>query len=107
VAVAGLGCLAAAGVSVLSITGGHVPAPLAEALARPLGDVSAVVANLDERATVIETGETIAVGTPGQAVRPNQRLTSHVHLLPKSEGGPTIAMLSDAAPRTNPRPVYL
>ena len=56
----------AAGVSILTITGGHVLATLARALGAPIAQLSAVVANLDPEATVIETGERITVGTPDQ-----------------------------------------
>jgi predicted dehydrogenase len=55
----------AAGVSVLSVTGGHVLATLAEAVG-PLRDVSAVVATLSAHTTVIETGQRLPVGTPDQ-----------------------------------------
>jgi predicted dehydrogenase len=55
----------AGGISVLRITGGHVLSTLAQAVGQ-ITDVSAVVANLNEHVTVIETGETVAMGTPSQ-----------------------------------------
>ncbi len=56
----------AAGVSILTITGGHVLATLARTLGTPLEQLAAVVANLDPEPTVIETGERIPSGTPDQ-----------------------------------------
>jgi predicted dehydrogenase len=55
----------AAGVSVLSIIGGHVLATLAATVGQLRG-VSAVVANLNEHVTVVETGARVPVGTPNQ-----------------------------------------
>jgi predicted dehydrogenase len=56
----------AAGVSALTITGGHVLATLTRTLGEPLRAVSTVVANLDPEATVVETGQRIADDTPDQ-----------------------------------------
>jgi predicted dehydrogenase len=57
----------AAGATVLSISTGHVLATLARAVGR-LGSVSAVVATVNREATVIETGQTVAVNAPDQVV---------------------------------------
>jgi predicted dehydrogenase len=57
----------AAGATVLSISTGHVLATLARAVGR-LATVSAVVASLNREATVIETGQTVAVSAPDQVV---------------------------------------
>ncbi len=57
----------AAGATVLSISTGHVLATLARAVGR-LGPVSAVVALVNREATVIETGQTVAVSAPDQVV---------------------------------------
>jgi predicted dehydrogenase len=56
----------AAGVSILTITGGHVLATLARTLGAPLEQLAAVVANLDPEPTVSETGEQIPSGVPDQ-----------------------------------------
>jgi predicted dehydrogenase len=58
---------AAAGATVLSISTGHVLATLARAVGR-LGTVSAVVASVNRVATVVETGQTVAVSAPDQVV---------------------------------------
>jgi predicted dehydrogenase len=55
----------AAGVTVLSITGGHILATLAQTVG-PLEQLSAVATNLNQVATIVETGATIPVGTPNQ-----------------------------------------
>jgi predicted dehydrogenase len=56
----------AAGNSILTIIGGHVLATLATTLGASFEQLSAVVADLDPEATVIETGERIPNGTPDQ-----------------------------------------
>ena len=55
----------AAGVTLLSIMGGHILATLDTALGAPLGQFAAVVRTLD-RVTVIETGEVSPSGMPDQ-----------------------------------------
>ncbi len=57
----------AAGATVLSITGGHVLATLARAIGQPRV-LSAVVASVRGEATIVETGETVAVSAPDQVV---------------------------------------
>jgi predicted dehydrogenase len=57
----------AAGATVLSITAGHVLATLARAVGQPRS-LSAVVASVNREATVIETGETVAVSAPDQVL---------------------------------------
>lgn len=56
----------AAGVTALSIIGGHVLATLATVAGEPVSELSAVAAALDPEPTVIETGERISSGAPGQ-----------------------------------------
>jgi predicted dehydrogenase len=56
----------AAGVNILTITGGHVLSTVARALSRPPAALAAIVANLDPEATVIETGERVSVSSPNQ-----------------------------------------
>jgi predicted dehydrogenase len=56
-----------AGVTVLSISAGHVLATLAAAVGRPRS-LSAVVASVNREATVIETGETVKVTSPDQVL---------------------------------------
>jgi predicted dehydrogenase len=58
---------AAAGSTVLSISTGHVLATLARTIGQPRS-LSAVVASVNREATVIETGETVAVSAPDQVV---------------------------------------
>lgn len=56
-----------AGATVLSISTGHVLATLARAVGEPRS-LSALVASVNREATVIETGETVAVSAPDQVV---------------------------------------
>jgi predicted dehydrogenase len=56
-----------AGVSALTITGGHVLGTLTEVLG-DLSGLSATVGNLVREATVVDTGETVPVTAPGQLV---------------------------------------
>jgi predicted dehydrogenase len=58
---------AAAGATVLTISAGHALATLARAVGQPRS-LSAVVALVNREATVIETGETVAVSSPDQVV---------------------------------------
>ncbi len=51
----------------LSISAGHVLATLARALGQPRS-LSAVVASVNREATILETGETVAVTAPDQVV---------------------------------------
>jgi predicted dehydrogenase len=57
----------AAGVTALTITGGHVLGTLTEVVGG-LRDLHAVVGDLLEEATVVETGEKVTVTAPGQLV---------------------------------------
>jgi predicted dehydrogenase len=56
-----------AGATVLSISAGHVLATLARAVGQPRS-LSAVVASVNREATVVETGETVAVSAPDQVL---------------------------------------
>ena len=66
-----------AGATVLSISAGHILATLARAVGK-LSRVSAVVASINRKTTVIETGETIPVTAPDQVVVAGQLVSDAV-----------------------------
>jgi len=79
----------AAGASVLSITAAHLLASIAQAVGLPC-IVSAVVASMNQTATVIETGEVIPVTAPDQVVLAGQ-LESGATLSIAVQGGAAAA----------------